>query len=87
MLLELQARNIVGLNISSSNVVLLEGGRVVVKNFGRAQEFRGEEQERVVQGDGFEMGEYAPPEIKEGRVYRNSDLYSLGVIMRGLFGG
>lgn len=30
-------------------------------------------------------GEYMPPEIRENKVYRNSDLYSFGELIRRLF--
>ena len=39
LLFALQARNIVNTNICPSNLVLLQDGKLILKNLGRAQEF------------------------------------------------
>lgn len=31
------------------------------------------------------VGEYVPPEIRQGKIYRNSDLYSFGMLINALF--
>lgn len=74
------------LALSSNNIILQADNKIKVLNFGQAQEFaNGQHSILLTEPVKSSLTSYMAPEVYDNKAHVNSDIFSLGIIIKKLF--